>query len=387
MTEQKSDDVNIWTEFENESRIDWSELWTEQDSYFSNVRTILAELWNHQNPYAFEMVALYACVHSVLADTLPILFFFGESGTGKSTASLAIAAMRNQLDNVIGASSTFASIRNLLNQIRWQIPESDFRDRASEKPSLLVWADIKSIDLERDPKIYSLLRNGFSRKEEKILIANSEGGNYSFYTFGQKVTSSVERFFTRSEYSELKRRVLPIECHKSPVGFEARPIDSVNWHGIQYEHRNFWNRENLLAVARLRKTAKPLSVLKKHGLTEHEAQITLDLALQYCVLASVSMAESAMRMAEFWAYARLICDVPEFSVDSVVKLFVADLTAKYNKLLPDWTKLETTQSEVLAHCGKHGFKVSTQEVARTLQVIGFTYELRGNQLYWTKTRN
>ncbi len=84
----------------------WEEVWDGSKSLFWNTKNLLEQMvWLPNPQIANTLVTLYILAPSKWSRILPILFCYGEQGSGKSTTSI--------LANIIhGYSQTFSSADN-----------------------------------------------------------------------------------------------------------------------------------------------------------------------------------------------------------------------------------------------------------------------------------
>jgi hypothetical protein len=179
---------------------------------------------------------------------LPILFCYGEKGTGKST--IAKIAAKLHATELCSASDTFASLRNKLNE-RWL--GDDFSSEIDGV--LLAWDNIYASTFEADAekRVYGMFLYGYDKSSDAISIANRDGTNSRFRTFCPKIISSVEALHTNPSFTELQRRLL-IVYHKKADKFtsaekEGKQIEDVDlldfdyysWTDFDEIFSNLWN--------------------------------------------------------------------------------------------------------------------------------------------------
>jgi hypothetical protein len=290
MAKNVMDETIDWNEFDQLSTVSYRDYWDKELNYPQNLMRLMRRCVALPNSDVMIPIAVtYAITHSVACSTVPILFFQGKSGTGKSIASYLMAAFRDEVVNIIGSSSTFASIRNKVQELRWFGLCEEYPDysRSNELPYILVYADIKEDNLD-DTQMYGMFRNGFTRSEDCLTISKGDGKNILFRVFGLKVLSSTSDFFTRAKWSELARRLLVIQT--KPIdelsdndlsGFNnGNQLDPylINWSGIKHDFRNHWTKERINHLAKLmrRKGDMKIDCLKK-GMGEHQFTASFDL--------------------------------------------------------------------------------------------------------------
>lgn len=293
--EREGDGFN-WDEFESIAQIPYKELWDESREYHENVALLLGRAIALPNPdVLLPIVTAYTCLHSVTCRFIPVLTFQGKTGTGKSQAQKCVAALRGELKGMI-SQTTFASLRNYINQNRWyswdkEIPNTS---RNNERPYMLHWVDQKESSFA-DPNTYGLFRVGCDRSEDRLTIAAEDGKNQEFFVFGAKTFSTIEDFYTREKWSELLRRLLVVKCistdELSPDDLKnwnpdiAINPDTVEWDGIRNRFNDHWNRDRLLHAAHLQ---RQYGNMKKQFLTKggSEKQFRASFDLMVCMIAS-----------------------------------------------------------------------------------------------------
>lgn len=233
----------------------WEELWNWDKSLVLNIESILNELILIQKPeIQLRMAAIYLCASSKLSFHFPVLYCYGQRGAGKSTiASLAVRFRGRNI--LIGATNTFASIRNELNQITWFDLETKTREREG---ILLAYDNLRHSTFSQAPYIYQMLLQGYDRNSGVISIASEGGENLDFSTYGPKIINSVDNFFSGA-HIELERRLMPIFHNRidelikrdiySPEKIESFledkvEIDSFSWNGFHEPYFDFWQNKN-----------------------------------------------------------------------------------------------------------------------------------------------
>ncbi len=200
------------------------------------------------------LLAAYACIPSALCDKLPVLFIYGAEGCGKTELSNIYAAIHQT--QVFAASSTFASIRNEIDNKRFQffnVDGADFQQKL-EKNFCLVLDNLNKETLTNE-QLYTLLLTGFNRHSSNTVISVETGKNRIFSTFCPKVLSSIHGLFSEPRYRELGRRCLYISMKPIERLTEAdnpnrmtRENDPGQWNLaiLASQYKEFWSdRDNL----------------------------------------------------------------------------------------------------------------------------------------------
>lgn len=306
MSEQESIDFSIYRNCDAESYLS---LWDRDLNFAENIASILPKFVVLPNAKLQNVVAAsYLCHNTVLCDVLPILFAIGQAGSGKST--LGILASEIFSCTPINASSSPAALRNEIMRLR-------FWGGDRENPYLLIWDDIKSTNLMEYPIVYSLLRSGYNRKTDQILVAGAEGTNMSFRVFGGRVVSSIEPFFNHPKMSELQRRTLPIACKRFSNFTQAEATEAgitdpswtiedkcdladFDWDGLNQSYLAFWKEEERLQLYSVIK--KKLS-RSKHLKDELGQYFTVSKDLVATAVATgicVDLPTAVSIFAQFW---------------------------------------------------------------------------------------
>jgi hypothetical protein len=294
-----------WALFDDAATESFVNHWDFQKSYPENLLSLFSRMTAlPQHDMHCKIAISYLLAHSVACRFLPIMLFYGGTGTGKSLATYALACLREQQNNIVGSSSTFASIRNSLNSARWRDFSMSYldTDRSNERPYILCIADVKEF-VFNDDKMYALFRNGVSRDEDKITIAGKDGMNLNFFVFGGKILSTADAFFLTKKFDELKRRLLimpTVHISELPQADRERfendslnPSD-INWNGIGAMYHEYWSNDRLASFAKIRRQHGNMK--KKAialGMTEHQFKASFDViatALACCLFESTSEA-------------------------------------------------------------------------------------------------
>jgi hypothetical protein len=302
-----------WALFDDAATASYLDYWDSDISYPDNLLNLFSRMTAlPQHEMHCKVAVSYLLAHSVACRFLPILLFYGGSGTGKSIATNALACLREQQNNIIGSSSTFASIRNSLNTARWYDFSMSYlnTDRSNERPYILCIADVKEF-VFNDDKMFALFRNGVSRDEDKITIAGKDGMNLEFHVFGGKILSTADAFFLTKKFAELKRRLLvmpTVQLSDLPTADQERfandslnPSD-INWTGIGKKYIEYWTNDRLASFGKIRRqhgNAKKKALAL--GMTEHQFKACFDVmatGLACCLFDS--FAEAIDLFVEYW---------------------------------------------------------------------------------------
>lgn len=381
-----------WKTFENASLTSYKEYWQADLSYFENVRRLYNRcIWHKNNQEVISHIAAtYACSHSLAMQFCPILFYQGKSGSAKSESAKLIASVRESIGDILGAQCTFASIRNVINKSRWYLHSEYLQDVSldNEKPTILIWADIKEGDLSENRQLYSLLRNGCDRKEDRLLIAGEAGQNHEFYVFCPKIVSSVEAFYSYPKWSELKRRILLIRTDiidnsASAQSFRENQLccDDLDFTGCFKHFNQFWDRENLIALAHRIKHGKAKHLMLANGFTEHEIKASLYLLLQHSILANCEIKDSIVIFKEYWIAARSWLEVSDFGIEAIL----TQMLAEQYQLKIDGIPLNIEHSICVAACKQASMPSNAKEIGSFMSSKGFKPTKKNNKHYWIES--
>ena len=298
----------------------WEELWDNSSSLFENTLELLKQLVWLPNPEINNiLVSIYILAPTKWAKILPILFCYGENGSGKSTTSI-LANILHGYTQTLSSADTFASIRNNLDNMRW----IDVVNKDLEKEgAILCWDNINKEVLTRDSRLYSLLLFGYNRSTDKVSIANQDGTNKEYFVFCPKILSSVEPLHLDFQFTELRRRMLVI-LHKKFEKFnnsdklyyqgldlnrDKLDIDSISWEGIENNYYRFWGnpdkcKEYVMHRKILTKRGKKSFTIPE-TIKSHEWTISIDLICTALVLRVFSSIQEAVDFfGKYWEYCK-----------------------------------------------------------------------------------
>lgn len=302
----------------------WQEYWDSDLSLYENVFKLASKaviLPNHA--VQLPIAVTYILIPSKWAKVLPILFSWGDKGTGKSTFAILASKIHGQ-SQVFSAADTFASIRNALDKMRWIDPET----KQFEKDGvILCWDNLHRETLIRDPRIYQMLLFGYNRNSDRILVASTDGTNREYQVFCPKVISSVDELHLDPEFFELHRRLLPIR-HKQFEVFlpdeknglgnwnlatDRLELDSIDWEGVEDNFFAFWND-----IDRCRQYVRYRSTLTRNGkkpftvpdvFTGEKWTVSVDLICTGLVLGTWQTIQQAIdAVALYWNWISTLSD-------------------------------------------------------------------------------
>ncbi len=254
-------------EFYADTLESWEDLWDKSKSLYDNLRSIISDtVFLPDRDIQLPVAISYIFTSQKWAKVLPLMLCYGREGTGKSTLTKFASLIRKA--EILGQSSTFASIRNELNRSRWIDEEGAIeRDGAS-----LLFDNVYASTFTLNPSLLSLILSGYDRSSDKLMIASTMGENIIFRTFSSKVISSVEPLWLDARLKELSRRLIVIRHQRLEdlaseyESFENRlDLDSVSWEGIEKLYLDFWMSRAVVEV--YVKTRKQLTKRGKKSFT------------------------------------------------------------------------------------------------------------------------
>lgn len=208
-------------------------IWQDNLSVGKNLINLFSSLiYNLSYP---EIVVTYSMVSTRITKVLPILVLYGKPGTGKSTCLSLINTLRGLDKPFTAGQSTYASLRNWINNNRVDI-EGNYLE------GLLLAIDNLQINhLSIGDNLYNFFLTGYDRKTSLTSIASEKRGeNIIFDTYCPKIISTVYPLHQDSTLSELKRRLIAIEFKQYDNLFLTltNKFDLSNLSQVFY---SFWN--------------------------------------------------------------------------------------------------------------------------------------------------
>ena len=272
----------------------WQEVYDENLSLPENLLNILKRIVLLPQDF-YDIIAVYYLLPSALCSTIPYLFLFGQSGSGKSVTA-ELAGHLHGVD-INSSSDTFAGIRNDLDKRRYgwiEVPfgEEDKRtwNKNVEINTFMVWEDIDANTFINKPDIYRMFKFGYNRNTDKITISSKDiGQNLEFHCFCPKIFSSISPLHLDSRFQELKRRLIVIPFKRveelsderlAQLGvtrdnYSQSLIDfyAYNWKGFSQVFKEFWD----LSMAGIFVNVRTELSKTVRGLTSQQRAISLDL--------------------------------------------------------------------------------------------------------------
>ena len=272
----------------------WEEIYDSSSPLAWNLLNILkTTIFLPQDFY--DIIATYFLLPSALCRTVPYLFLYGQSGSGKSTVAKVASYLHGCSIN--SSSDTFAGIRNDLEKRRYgwaEIPDETMPtgswNKRVERNICMVWDDVDPSVFINSPDLYRLFKFGSNRASDKITISSKETGtNLEFHCFCPKVFSSISPLHLDDRFKELKRRLIVIPCKRVEELSDERKqelnvnrdtwqsklldLDVYDWKGFSQVFAEYWDMDRAKTFIDIRKRLYQ----SVRGLTSQQRGISLDL--------------------------------------------------------------------------------------------------------------
>lgn len=264
------------------------------------------------------VLTAYVFIPSALATVVPLLYFQGDRGSGKSNAGVLIEALHDC--EIKSAATTFAGLRNYFNKLRWECPE--FCE--GEKNCCLILDNVSHENLLND-NLYTFFLNGYNRKTDAISISKGNGENIEFKVFGLKVLSSIHPFYTESKFGELTRRCLVVKfkpfermtlLEKQSAGIddhyniaERLELDGLDLSILSTEFKAFWDNDvNLITYMDIKRklVSRKKSFAIPDSIDGSKWTISIDLiATGVTTKIWDSIPEAVEAIGKYWEWYRL----------------------------------------------------------------------------------
>jgi len=352
----------------------WQDLWDQELSLFENTQRIASQsvLLPNQS-IQLPIAVIYILTSSKWAKVLPILFSWGDKGTGKTTFAI-LASKIHGFRHVFSPADTFASIRNALDLMRWIDPE----DKEYEKDgAILCWDNLHRETLLNDPRIYQLLLFGYNKSTERIQIAGADGTNREYLVFCPKIISSVHPLHADLNFEELQRRLMVIR-HKQFEKFQAYEIDpsaqgftmtnkidldAIYWNGIENQFFEFWNNEDNCKLYVRYRTSLTRSGKKKlelpPSITGERWTVSIDMLTTGLVLGAwKTIQEGIDALGKYWELANEFTEGQSLNVLLLLREYI-DGEVQQTKLAND--------ALVASGCSPHPVEIRTYSLKRYLE--------------------
>jgi hypothetical protein len=319
----------------------WKDLWDESKPLYENLKEIVSQsVFLPDRDVQIPVAISYMMTSQKWAKVLPLMLCYGREGTGKSTLTKLASHLRSS--EILGQSSTFASIRNELNNSRWLDEEGDLeRDGAT-----LLFDNVYASTFTLNANLLALILSGYDKSSDKLMIASAGGENINFRTFSSKVISSVEPIWLDPKLKELARRLIVIrhqrleELKDEYESFENRlDLDSIEWGGIEKVYFDFWNKRfNVELYVKTRnlltkRGKKPFTI--PESLPSDKWAISVDLICTGISIGAWSdIQEAVNHMNEFFRIQTEKLATSESSIQTFLRLYIE----KEVGTIEDWNR-------------------------------------------------
>lgn len=286
----------------------WRDFWVDELPLGDNVGNIVDKFVKlPARDIQLPVVVAYNTLNLPLLNKAPILYLYGGEGSGKSTLAKLCGCFNGSFQDgkIFQSSSTFASIRNYIQDNRTFKVYDPETHEALEKSLCLTWDDVTP-ELLVDPRIMNLMK-AYDRSTANIQIANSseaQGSNQSFFVFALKILTSVSPIFHEYRFRELSRRCFFIKCARQELGLQLEEgedlpqVEDYEWKGMELELYKYWH-----GVA-VQEYANELKYLKKPPSVSYaQWEISRSLVASGLVHNVWSTSTEALdNIAEYWKW-------------------------------------------------------------------------------------
>ena len=286
----------------------WREMWIDELSYGDNVGNIIDRFVKlPAKGIQLPVVIAYNCLNLPLLNKAPIMYLYGGEGSGKSTLAKLCGCFNGsyQAGKIFQSSSTFASIRNHIQDNRHFKVYDPETHAPLEKSITLTWDDVTP-ELLVDARIMNLMK-AYDRATANIQIAGtseSQGANQNFFVFALKILTSVSPVFHEYRFRELARRCMFIKCARQEIGLqledgeELPQVEDYDWSQLDLELYKAWSES---AVKEYAKTLKLLRKPKSVSYAQWEISRSLIASgLVHNVWSTTK--EALENISEYWQY-------------------------------------------------------------------------------------
>ena len=375
----------------NEAHDELSDLYDSNLSIGANLLLLLSESIRFTNRRLFEPIAAtYLMLPSALCDTLPYLACIGEAGSGKSTIGFIASGLWGT--QPLQGNSTFASLRN------W-VSKHSFYDHGNNQLAncMLVWDDITGYFL-KDIKMYSFLKSGYSLKSSICTIALEKGEILQFHTFCPKVLSSIDKFYLRSEFTEITRRLIIVPTQKLDKMTESslsQYSDMDDTSGLlnlkscdltQYRNGLFQSWQDLTKVKAFNQLSKDLTGRKKpiktsRKITSAEYELMPNLIACGYVQGIWEMQDGYNLLEEYFIYKNEVILKNKSALSEHLTQFVMmqSYLSPDRKIVPQTLKDNLSVQLKIGALDKYP---SIETINHEMFELGYSLQKIGTETYW-----
>ena len=344
----------------------WEQLYQHDLTYPENVLSLLKRIVYLPHDF-YDLIAAYLILPSALANIVPYLFLYGQSGSGKSTVAKFACAIHGVKTS--SPNDTFAALRNIIDKRRYGYaavtledePDRTFQKRV-EVNTHMIWEDIDYSVFTQNPDLYRLYKIGYDRNTDLISISGKEPGTLlEFKTFCPKTFSSISPLHLDDRFRELKRRLIVVpflrmeelaQERKDELGITNETyhtnlinVDAYNWDGFHEQLDAFWDMD----IAAVYFDTRSVLSRSVKGLTSQQRAISIDL-LTTGIVSGIwqDEIEAIARLQKYWKW---------FKTET-------EQTTGLGQLLKEYLK----QQEDNAHAAGLPSAVAVSEIRRQLEV-------------------
>jgi hypothetical protein len=307
----------------------------------------------------------------------PLLFCFGQSGSGKSAIGYLLAGVFGS--EIVSSASTFASLRNHISN------GSGIKGRW-----LLAWDDVDPDTFKRDAKILTLLKSGWNPKTSVILIAGKEGENIPFDCYCPKVFSSIHPLHADGDLAELRRRMIVIQHKSLPLERDLVDYSSINFEGLPKLIEDKWVDDTVVEKFTTHRRSIAHS-WKKYGSNQAAIKLYIDLLAVGLTFEIWKSTDEALQ-----AWVRIVdlqnkSEVKKTPLEKWVEDYAFAKTVSYtdvatmSRTLFFEAKPFTIELNKAASDSFFDEKVSPEKIKGILSRLGFNLTNQGEVPVWKKT--
>jgi hypothetical protein len=359
----------------------WQIIYNDKISFVENIYR-----WSHEscylsNEFLHKLILIYSLVPSALCDCLPILFLYGNKGTGKSTTLELISYLWDIPIN--SSADSFSAIRNDLNKRRWKKIKSEHDPDEHiniELNSMMLWDDIDPAIFESQPNIFRMLKCGYKKATDTISIAGPKGKNITFNCFSPKIFSTIKPIWGNYKYTEIERRSLVIKFKKapSPKYVPSLNLAAYNWSGLSQLTHSLWDKRR--ALRWLGHKSLLINSLPNNSRTE----ITVDLMATALALDIFNSIDSCLEyFTNYWQWYDDSLAMGDSALCGLLKNFIKETLIenkkyqlKYNADNPDLEEkiapgILRKQVDIWYNCGMLEDKPTAKLLTQAMNYLGW----------------
>jgi hypothetical protein len=387
----------------NAHTVGLKEYWDYSASYGDNLRTIFNEsILLPEKEIQLPVLLAYATVPSALSNILPVVFFAGKEGSGKSQTLLLMSAIHNC--PVYGSNTTYAGLRNTMGKRRFVVPKNE----EGEKNYICCFDNVNIGTLKNELMLTYFL-SGYNRRTDIIEIAKEGGENLTFRVFGPKVISSVHPIHADPALKELARRLVVIkfktieEMTEEEIGdfdvFSRLDLESVDLSILNHEYNNLWNVDNqhrfMDLVGKLKAKSKDFKIPKI--IKSHQWTLLPDVIAAGIVSGVFNDIPDALRIfGNYWEWNITNVGSSVGAMQKAILHYVKDKSAIPDRLAQRLGLIEPTEIRCdalktyldgLAREGALETYPTPQNVTTIMTSIGWKRDLNKNEIWvWVPVR-